>query len=133
MSSPPGRVIGALCGTHRGPRHPRCVEEGPPMSENLRPGVLFDMDGTLMDTNYLHCLAWSRAFRDAGEWAPMNAIHRLIGMGGDQLVPELLGHDSPAATAARPARYAELMRDIRSFPGSRELLHQIHDLGLAVV
>jgi HAD superfamily hydrolase (TIGR01509 family) len=103
------------------------------MSENLRPGILFDMDGTLMDTNYLHCLAWSRALRDAGEWAPMNAIHRLIGMGGDQLVPELLGHESPDATAARPARYAELAADIRSFPGSRQLLHHIHDLGLAVV
>ena len=103
------------------------------MSEKLRPGILFDMDGTLMDTNYLHSLAWSRAFRDAGEWAPMNAIHRLIGMGGDQLVPELLGHDSPAAAAARPHRYAELLGDIRAFPGARELLQQIHDLGLAVV
>jgi HAD superfamily hydrolase (TIGR01509 family) len=91
------------------------------------------MDGTLMDTNYLHCLAWSRAFRDAGEWAPMNAIHRLIGMGGDQLVPELLGHKSPAATTARPRRYSELASDIRAFPGSRRLLQQIHDLGLAVV
>jgi HAD superfamily hydrolase (TIGR01509 family) len=103
------------------------------VSEELRPGVLFDMDGTLMDTNYLHSLAWSRAFRDAGEWAPMNAIHRLIGMGGDQLVPELLGHDSPAATAARPHRYSELMGDIRAFPGSRDLLQRMHDLGLAVV
>ena len=57
------------------------------MTDGLRPGVLFDVDGTLVDTNYLHALAWSRAFRDAGEWAPMNAIHRLMGMGGDQLVP----------------------------------------------
>ena len=103
------------------------------MSEELRPGVLFDMDGTLMDTNYLHSVAWSRAFRDAGEWAPMNAIHRLIGMGGDQLVPELLGHDSPAAAAARPRRYSELMGDIRAFPGAGALLQQVHDLGLAVV
>jgi HAD superfamily hydrolase (TIGR01509 family) len=103
------------------------------VSKKLRPGVLFDMDGTLMDTNYLHCLAWSRAFHDAGEWAPMNAIHRLIGMGGDQLVPELLGHESPAAKAARPRRYSELKSDIRAFPCSRELLRQIHDLGLAVV
>ncbi len=86
-----------------------------------------------MDTNYLHCLAWSRAFRDAGEWAPMNAIHRLIGMGGDQLVPELLGHDSPAATAARPVRYAELVSEVKAFPGAGELLHRIHDLGPAVV
>ena len=91
------------------------------------------MDGTLMDTNYLHCLAWSRAFADAGEWAPMNAIHRLIGMGGDQLVPKLLGHESPAATAARPRRYSELKSEIKAFPCSRELVHRIHDLGLAVV
>jgi HAD superfamily hydrolase (TIGR01509 family) len=91
------------------------------------------MDGTLMDTNYFHCLAWSRALRNAGEWAPMNAIHRLIGMGGDQLVPELLGHDSPDATAARPARYEELMSEVRAFPGARELLHRIHDLDVTVV
>ena len=103
------------------------------MTDTLRPGVLFDVDGTLMDTNYLHCLAWSRAFRDAGEWAPMNAIHRLIGMGGDQLVPELLGHDSPAATAARPRRYGELIHEVRPFPGSQDLLHRIHDRGPAVV
>ena len=103
------------------------------MTNGLNPGVLFDMDGTLMDTNYLHCLAWSRALRDAGEWAPMNAIHRLIGMGGDQLVPELLGHDSPDTVAARPGRYKELMGDVRAFPEARELLHRIHDLGPTVV
>ena len=60
--------------------------------------MLFDVDGTLVDTNYLHTVAWSRAFREVGEWAPMNAIHRLVGMGGDQLVPELIGRDSPEAT-----------------------------------
>ena len=63
------------------------------------------MDGTLMDTNYLHSVAWSRAFRDAGEWAPMNAIHRLIGMGGDQLVPELLATTARLRRRARPRRY----------------------------
>ena len=67
------------------------------MSKRLHAGVLFDMDGTLIDTNYLHCLAWSRALRSAGEWAPMNAIHRLIGMGGDQLVSGLLQMPSSEA------------------------------------
>ena len=67
------------------------------MTDRARPGVLVDLDGTLVDTNYLHTLAWSRALQDVGEWAPMNAIHHLIGMGGDQLVQELLGHDNPAA------------------------------------
>lgn len=102
------------------------------MTGPLRPGILFDIDGTLVDTNYLHSLAWSRAFRDAGEWAPMNAIHRLIGMGGDQLVPELLGHACPAATAARPDHYRELMGDIRPFPGAAQLLRRIHGGGVVV-
>jgi HAD superfamily hydrolase (TIGR01509 family) len=103
------------------------------MSDRLRPGVLFDVDGTLVDTNYLHTVAWSRALSDAGEWAPMNAIHRLVGMGGDQLVPELLGHDSPEAIEARPRRYQELMGEARAFPGATELLHRLHDAGVAVV
>ena len=103
------------------------------MTASLRPGVLFDVDGTLFDTNYLHALAWSRALRDAGEWAPMHAIHRLVGMGGDQLVPRLLGHDSPEAAAARPGRYKELAGDIRAFPESADLLRRVRDLGLAVV
>src|SRR6202044_3175096 len=71
---------------------------------NLNAGVLFDVDGTLFDTNYLHALAWSRAFRDAGEWAPMNAIHRLIGRDGEELVIELIGHESPRASEKRPVR-----------------------------
>jgi HAD superfamily hydrolase (TIGR01509 family) len=103
------------------------------MSEQLRPGVLFDVDGTLVDTNYLHTLAWSRALCDAGEWAPMNSIHRLVGMGGDQLVPTLLGHASPQADAARPRRYAELSDEARVFPGAAELLRRVHGCGLASV
>ncbi len=98
-----------------------------------RPGVLFDVDGTLVDTNYLHVLAWARALSDAGEWAPMNAIHRLVGMGGDQLVPRLLGHDSPEASDHRSRRYQELIGEARPFPGAAELLRAVHDRGLAVV
>jgi beta-phosphoglucomutase-like phosphatase (HAD superfamily) len=52
-----------------------------------RAGVLLDLDGTLIDSNYLPTMGWSRALADIGEWVPMNAIHRLVGMGGDQLVP----------------------------------------------
>ena len=103
------------------------------MSDLLRPGVLLDVDGTLCDTNYLHALAWSRAFRSAGEWAPMNAIHRLVGMGGDQLVPQLLGHDCPEAVDDRPRQYQELLGDIRPFPCAAETLRELHQRGLAVV
>jgi len=103
------------------------------MSPDLQAGVLFDVDGTLMDTNYLHTLAWARAFRDAGEWAPMNAIHRLVGMGSDQLVPEALGHDCPEAVKARSPRYAELIDEARAFPGARNLIVDAHRRGLAAV
>src|SRR5579863_832852 len=100
---------------------------------DLRPGVLFDIDGTLVDTNYLHTLAWSRALSDAGEWAPMNAIHRLVGMGGDQLVPSLLGHMNERAEEGRAAHYRPLMGEVRVFPGAGDLLRRCHEAGLVVV
>ena len=65
------------------------------MPPTLTSGVLFDVDGTLFETNYLHTLTWARVFADAGEWALMILIHRLVGMGSDRLVVELLGHESP--------------------------------------
>src|SRR3954468_9302416 len=98
-----------------------------------RAGVLVDCDGTLLDTNYLHALAWSRAFRDVGEWAPMNAIHRLVGMGGDQLVPELLGHDVERAHAAHDRHYRELRDDMLAFRGAGNFLRRLHEAGLVVV
>ncbi len=103
------------------------------MSGELAAGVLFDLDGTLVDTNYLHTLAWSRALRSVGEWAPMNAIHRLIGMGGDRLVSELLGHESSGADKERPRQYRQLIDEARPFPKARELLLKLHQLGVAVV
>ena len=95
--------------------------------------MLFDVDGTLVDTNYLHTLAWSRALRDVGEWAPMNAIHRLIGMGGDQLVPQLVGREIPEAHDARARRYREVLGEARAFPGAADLLRTVHDAGLVVI
>ena len=95
--------------------------------------MLLDLDGTLVDTNYLHTLAWSRAFRDAEEWVPMNAIHRLVGMGGDQLVSEALGHDNPQASEARASHYRELLPEIKAFPGASDLVVALHDCGLATV
>ena len=91
---------------------------------------MFDLDGTLVDTNYLHTLAWARALEDAGDWAPMHAIHRLVGMGGDMLLPELLGHDCPAAEKARTPRYRELIGEARVFPGARDLVAAVHGAGL---
>jgi phosphoglycolate phosphatase-like HAD superfamily hydrolase len=100
------------------------------VTTHLRPGVLFDVDGTLLDTNYLHAVAWSRALRDAGEWAPMNAIHRLVGMGGDQLVLRLLGRPSPEAVGFSQHELSEagarhVYRDMQ------ELLDQVFTSALA--
>ena len=53
--------------------------------------ALLDVDGTLIDSNYQHALAWFRAFREHGFVLPVWRIHRAVGMGGDQLVPALLG------------------------------------------
>src|SRR5687767_3625229 len=99
---------------------------------DLKPGALLDLDGTLIDTNYLHTLAWWRALIDIGEWAPMNAIHRLVGMGGDQLVPHLLGGEKQGASRAWRARYEELVADARPFPFAKEFVERIRDEGLRV-
>jgi HAD superfamily hydrolase (TIGR01509 family) len=63
----------------------------------------------------------------------MNSIHRLVGMGSDALVVELLGHESPEAVASRPRRYKELIAEARPFPGAAELLRLCHHNGLSVV
>jgi len=56
-----------------------------------RPTVLLDVDGTLVDTNYHHALAWHRALRAHGHVVQMWKVHRHIGMGGDQIVTALIG------------------------------------------
>lgn len=102
-----------------------------------RPGVLFDVDGTLLDTNYLHVLAWSRALRDTGhEGVAMATIHRAIGIASAQLVHHVLGEDSQDSedtVAAHTACYAELRDEVVAFPGAQELLAACARRGLTVV
>jgi HAD superfamily hydrolase (TIGR01509 family) len=102
------------------------------MSDGL-PGVLLDVDGTLVDSNYLHTMAWSRGFRDIGEWAPAHTIHRLVGMGADHLVPELFGSARDGAEEAWRRRYDELVDEARPFPGSADLVRRLRSLGFGVV
>lgn len=97
-----------------------------------RPLVLFDVDGTLVDSNYLHTLAWSRALRDSEQWAPMNAIHRLIGMGSDFLLPALIGRKDDGITRAWKTEYERLMPEVRPFPCAAELLRTLHESGVGV-
>jgi len=104
----------------------------PATAARLRPGVLLDVDGTLVDTNYLHTLAWSRALVDIGEWAPMNAIHRLVGMGGDHLVARLLGENKDGGSDAWRSHYDELAGEIRAFPFAKEFVKGIREIGVVV-
>ena len=67
------------------------------------PAAILDVDGTLVDTNYQHAIAWYRAFRQHGVVLPMWRIHRHIGMGGDQLVASLVSEAFDAERARRAA------------------------------
>ncbi len=101
---------------------------------DLRPGVLFDVDDTLLDTNYLHVLAWWQAIVDAGhDPVPMDRIHRAIGIPSDGLVRHLLGRDDEDAVEAHSRRYEPLRDSAKPFGRVADLLHACADRGLAVV
>jgi HAD superfamily hydrolase (TIGR01509 family) len=100
--------------------------------------ALLDVDGTLIDTNYQHSLAWYRAFKQHGFLLPVWRIHRAIGMGGDQLVPALIGEqaDTEAGDEIRETRdtlYQELIGEVEPLHGSHELLSDLKERGLTVV
>jgi phosphoglycolate phosphatase-like HAD superfamily hydrolase len=93
----------------------------------------FDLDGTLVDTTYLHTVAWWRAFTDSGEPVPMARIHPLIGMGGSELLNELLGRDDPVIEKAHGRHFASLHRFITAVPGGTEIIRYIKGQGGRVV
>ena len=99
--------------------------------------ALLDVDGTLVDSNYQHSIAWFRAFREHGVTLPVWRIHRHIGMGGDQLVPALAPElDDATAEAIRSSekdRYAELIDEVVPMPGARELISALKERGHTVV
>ncbi|NUR79409.1 MAG: HAD family hydrolase [Dermatophilaceae bacterium] len=97
--------------------------------------VILDVDGTLVDSNYHHALAWSRAFRRHGHDVELWRIHRAIGMGGDRLVAHVAGdpveqEEGDALRDAWTREFDGLIGDVRSFAGSRPLLEAVKELGL---
>lgn len=98
-----------------------------------RATILVDVDGTLVDTNYFHAVAWWRAFRDIGELIPMSRIHPLIGMGSDQLVHRLIGRESKEASDAHARRYEPFKGEITAFPKAAALLSELSNRGARVV
>lgn len=99
--------------------------------------VLFDIDGTLVDSNYLHVEAWSRAFFEVGRPVDAWRVHRSIGMDGDQLLESLLGEDidgcGPRAKELHTTYYRQSADRLRVLSGARELIRRVHSLGLHVV
>jgi HAD superfamily hydrolase (TIGR01549 family) len=89
-------------------------------------GIL-DVDGTLVDTNYHHAIAWYRACTSRGVTLPIWRIHRHIGMGGDQLVASVAGdeveqREGDAIRAVQAERYSELIDEVQPLDGARELI-----------
>jgi HAD superfamily hydrolase (TIGR01549 family) len=97
-----------------------------------KPVALLDVDGTLVDTNYHHAIAWYRAFREHGLTLPVWRIHRHIGMGGDQLVAAVAGkrvedRQGDSIRAAETALYADLIGEVQTFADARRLLELLDD------
>jgi HAD superfamily hydrolase (TIGR01549 family) len=102
------------------------------------PIAVLDVDGTLVDTNYHHAIAWYRAFREHGLTMPVWRIHRHIGMGGDQLVAAVAGkrvedRQGDSIRAAETALYADLIGEVQPFADARRLLELLDGRGHRLV
>jgi HAD superfamily hydrolase (TIGR01509 family) len=107
-------------------------------NREMPPAAILDVDGTLVDTNYQHALAWFRAFRRHEIVLPIWRIHRAIGMGGDQLVAHLAGDDverdlGDAIRDVEGNLYGELIDEVEPLAGAKELLRDLKQRGHAVV
>jgi HAD superfamily hydrolase (TIGR01549 family) len=100
----------------------------------VAPAVILDVDGTLVDTNYQHALAWYEAFRQSGVELAVWRIHRRMGMGGDQLVADLTdtafdeAHGDDVRAAER-ALYRDAMRSVAVLHGAGDLLDTLRRRG----
>ena len=99
-------------------------------------GVLFDVDGTLIDSSYFHAIAWWQAFRREGLDIQMSAIHRCVGMGGDKLiehlVPQCTKDMQEDLKSAHGAVFSTFWPSLRPFESARDLLAACSEAGLAV-
>ncbi|UNO38836.1 HAD family hydrolase [Streptomyces sp. MST-110588] len=100
--------------------------------------ALFDVDGTLVDTNYLHTVAWWEAFRQAGHHVPMRAVHRAIGLGSEDLIEHVLGADRDpgqdgSISSAHKALYATCFDRLPALEAAGDLLRALADRGLRIV
>jgi HAD superfamily hydrolase (TIGR01509 family) len=102
------------------------------------PAAILDIDGTLVDSNYQHALAWYRAMRQHGHVLPIWRVHRHIGMGGDQLVKALCGEeveerDGDAIREAEGRHYFAMIDEVEPLEGARDLIADLKESGHRVV
>jgi HAD superfamily hydrolase (TIGR01549 family) len=100
--------------------------------------IVLDVDGTLVDSNYQHAIAWHRAFRDHGYRVAIWEIHRHIGMGGDQLIEALIGEEGANADGeelddAHSEAYSKLIGEVEAVEGASELIAELSDAGATVI
>jgi len=100
--------------------------------------AVLDVDGTLVDSNYQHALAWYRALRAMGETFPVWRLHRLIGMGGDQVILSLGGEEmeeriGEEARKRQGEEVDRLIGEVAPLPGARDLLLAIKERGHRLV
>jgi len=108
------------------------LEDGDDMDTSMVEAMIFDLDGTLVDTNEAHVQAWYNALRDFGYDVPQSRIVREIGKGGDQLVPSILGEegearDGEALRAAHGAHFLTIAKKekFRVFAGAEALMGEL--------
>jgi HAD superfamily hydrolase (TIGR01509 family) len=96
--------------------------------------VFLDIDGTLMDTNYLHIEAWAQAFEEVGARPPRSRIHHQVGKGSDRLIPEFVEDDQKAERVSElhSEYYAQLQERGHPLPGAKELVTSLVDRGYEV-
>jgi HAD superfamily hydrolase (TIGR01509 family) len=104
-----------------------------------RCGIILDLDGTLISSNQAHARAWADALAEHGHPVAYEQVHQRMGMGGDLLLPDLIGleKETPEGTAISERRKAILLErylhEIQPTPGARALLEQLHAMGLRMV
>jgi HAD superfamily hydrolase (TIGR01509 family) len=100
--------------------------------------AILDVDGTLVETNYHHAIAWYRAFTQNDVELPIWRIHRAIGMGGDQLVAALAGDEVEREKGddirdAEKVLYMAMIHEVRALPSARRLLQTLKERGHPLV
>lgn len=99
-----------------------------------RPGVVVDVDGTMLDTNYLHVVAWIRALRDHGyDDITMEQVHGAIGIASGELVRCLTDTEDHAVGESHSKHYEAFQDDVRALPGAADLLRACDEREVAVV